>query len=166
MKPERWKQIEQLYNAALQRDASHRAAFLEQACGEDEELHREVESLLAYDERAARFIETPPDDVAAAVLAAEQKQSMVGHTLGHYRIVSLLGAGGMGEVYLAEDTRLERKIALTLPASRQLKTHGYPSLVLMTVCTLVILRVLCLTSKLQFLFRSLFLIVLKNSRAI
>ncbi len=92
MKPERYKQIEELYHWVLGRKPEERAAFLDQSCGVDEALRREVESLLGYDERAKQFIETPPDDVAAAMLAAEQKQSMVGRTLGHYRVVSLLGA--------------------------------------------------------------------------
>ena len=83
MKPERYKQIEELYHSVLGRKPEERVAFLEQSCGVDEALRREVESLLVYDERAEQFIETPPDDVAAAMLADEQKQSMVGRILGH-----------------------------------------------------------------------------------
>jgi hypothetical protein len=89
MKLERYKRIEELYHSVIGRKPEERAAFLEQSCGADEALRSEVESLLSYEEGAKRFIETPPDDVAAAMLT-EQKQSMVGRTLGHYRALRTL----------------------------------------------------------------------------
>jgi serine/threonine protein kinase len=114
MKPERWQQIEQLFHAALERAPDERAAFLDEACDGDGALRQEVESLLAYDEPAQRFIATPPDALAAELLAAEQAPSLIGSSLNHYQILSRLGRGGMGEVYLATDTRLGRKVAVKL----------------------------------------------------
>src|SRR2546423_490578 len=113
MTPERHQQNEQLFNAALERRPEERAAFIREACAGDQELRRQVETLLPYDDQAGNFIETPPANVAAAMHVAKQA-TMLGRTLGHCRIISLLGAGGMGEVYLAEDTKLSRKVALKL----------------------------------------------------
>src|SRR5262245_61684510 len=100
MNQERWQQVEQLYHAALERAPNERAAFLDEACNGDSTLRQEVESLLAYDEPAQHFITTPPDAMAADLLAAEQIPSLIGSSLNHYQILAPLGRGGMGEVYL------------------------------------------------------------------
>jgi serine/threonine-protein kinase len=109
---ERRYQIEQICEAALKRQGSERAAFLKEACGEDEALRREVEQLLSHEETAKTFLESPALEAAAKVLAEVQGASRVGQQLGAYRILSLLGAGGIGEVYLAKDTSLDRRVAI------------------------------------------------------
>ena len=112
MKPERWQQIDHLYHAALDYDSAKRAAFLGEACADDPELRREVESLIKSHERAGSFITEPAMKVAARMMAEDQPTSRVGQTVSHYKVEALLGLGGMGEVYLAEDISLGRKVAL------------------------------------------------------
>jgi serine/threonine protein kinase/cytochrome c-type biogenesis protein CcmH/NrfG len=109
-----WEQVDQLFHAALEREIEERAAFLDQACDGDEALRREVESLLAADARAETGSEEIPAQVAAEMLMENQTRRLIGRQFGPYRILSALGAGGMGEVYLALDARLGRKIALKL----------------------------------------------------
>ena len=107
MKSERWQQIERICHEALEREKSQRAAFLEEACGGDETLRREVEQLLAQETKAEDFLEAPAVEAVAQKMAKEQADYWVGRVVGSYKIVSLLGVGGMGEVYLAQDTTLD-----------------------------------------------------------
>jgi serine/threonine protein kinase len=114
MTSERWQQIELLYHAALERAPGERTAFLNEACAGDDELRGEIESLLASHDQAPSFIEAPPEDVAAGMLAEQQSHLLVGRTLGRYRVQSQIGAGGMGEVYRARDVRLDRDVAIKI----------------------------------------------------
>ena len=96
--PRTLAKIEQMFHAALERPADERLAFLDEACAGDEALRKEIDLLPSADSQKESSIEALPSVVAAGWMAKDRRKSMVGEVIGHYRITSLLGSGGMGEV--------------------------------------------------------------------
>jgi serine/threonine protein kinase len=117
LKPARWNQIESLYNQAVEIDETHRAAFLRESCGSDHELRRNLEELLAEGPKAKSFLEKAAlQEIARefAETAGAISKSWAGRKVGKYQFLSLLGVGGMGEVYRAHDTKLKRDVAIKI----------------------------------------------------
>jgi serine/threonine protein kinase len=110
---DRWRKVRELYEAALEKSPEERRNFIDRQCAGDDELRKEVDALLNYGERAEHFIESAAFQMAAKSLAADSAmQSLTGREIGHYKIDSFIGAGGMGEVYRATDMRLNRTVAI------------------------------------------------------
>jgi eukaryotic-like serine/threonine-protein kinase len=112
MKQEDWNQIDELFQEALNQAPDDRAAFLDRVCISKEVVRREVESLLAHHWQAETFLEQPPTEVAAELLASGKSRFLSGQFINHYRVNEFLGSGAMGEVYLARDTTLDRPVAI------------------------------------------------------
>lgn len=116
MTPERWLQIKEIFNSAVELAPPERPAFLLRVCDNDEKLRQEIEALIASHERDGSFIDSPAYQAAAATLTSDQELN-AGQRVDHYEIISRIGGGGMGEVYLARDTTLGRNIALKFLSS-------------------------------------------------
>src|SRR5262245_10232700 len=113
MASEKWQKMNELFHAALEQEADERSLFLQKACGEDEVLLKEVKKFISAHEEADDFIQKPAFSEALQLLSDQtEKTDLTGKSLNHYEIISRIGAGGMGEVYLAKDTKLTRNVAL------------------------------------------------------
>src|SRR5881227_1739885 len=114
MTPERWQQLKQIFQSALERNPAERSAFLSEACADDPALRSQVESLISSHDQAGDSIEAMAAEAATEMLDDDQAGSIVGKQIGHYQVLSRIGRGGMREVFLAQDTSLGRKVALKL----------------------------------------------------
>jgi hypothetical protein len=117
MTSERWRQIEQIYDAALQQAPAERDRFLDAACRGDEMLRRDVERLIVANEQAGDFLASPawaaaPSGLVATIMTNDPDPSLVGRQIGRYKAIASIGRGGMGDVYRAHDSTLNREVAV------------------------------------------------------
>src|SRR5262245_12995302 len=123
MTPERWQQVNELFHSALRYDPAQRVSFLNKVCDGDHELRQEVESLISSHQNSDGFNERYPIEAATMLIAEDRPDLSAGQRIGQYKILSLLGRGGIGEVYLASDSKLGRKVALKLLPSSFTQDH-------------------------------------------
>jgi serine/threonine-protein kinase len=109
-----WYKVREIFDLALRRQPDERRRFLNEVCGDDETLLTEVESLLSSHDSAESFMETPAVARVADVIETNTKKLETGKCFGHYEIINQIGAGGMGEVYLAKDKKLDRNVAVKI----------------------------------------------------
>ena len=112
MDSKRFRKIEKIYQSALEVSAEDRSAFLAEACGEDVELRKEVESLLSFDDPSDKLIKQTPESLAADMFSEPENQDLSGEEFGNFELIKQIGKGGMGTVYLAGDKKLKRKVAI------------------------------------------------------
>ena len=114
MADEKWQKVREIFDSALRRKPEERQSYINEVCSEDKTLLAEVESLLSSLDGADSFLETPAVAKVAGVIEADTKKLEHGKCFGHYEIIGQIGAGGMGEVYLAKDTKLDRRVAIKI----------------------------------------------------
>ena len=114
MADEKWQKVREIFDSALRQKPEERRKFVNAVCGNDKTLLAEVESLLSSLDSAEEFMETPAVAKVADAIEAETKKLEQGKCFGHYEIVEQIGAGGMGEVYLARDKKLDRQVAVKI----------------------------------------------------
>src|ERR1051325_7913666 len=114
MTPERWHRVDEVLQAALDQEPASRAAFLANECSGDDELWRETTSLIAAFDEAAEFLEMPAIANDAKLIANHDDLRLTGQQIGPYQIIQRIGGGGMGDIYLAQDTRLQSLVALKI----------------------------------------------------
>ncbi len=124
MNHDRFKKVEEIYHEVLKIAPEKRDSFLEESCGGDVELRREVESLISYDNSFDSLLDAPPESLVAEMFSESKQSSIIGTQINQYKIISLLGRGGMGAVYLAFDTKLERKVAVKMLSDEFVENDG------------------------------------------